>query len=217
MRGVFITFEGIDGSGKSTQMAMLVDHLNAEGVPHVVVREPGGTLVGERIRDMLLDRDARICRETEVLLYVAARAQLVADVIRPSLAAGKVVISERFADSTMAYQCYGFGFEREGIETVSFINRFATGGLLPDVTLLLDVPPSVGAQRRVMRRADRIEGRAEEYHHRVREGYLAIARAEPDRVRVIDATRPPGDVWLEVLTVLTPFITPFVRTPRQAP
>jgi len=217
MRGVFITFEGIDGSGKSTQMALLADHLNAEGVPHVVVREPGGTLVGERIRDMLLDRDARICRETEVLLYVAARAQLVADVIRPSLAAGKVVISERFADSTMAYQCYGFGFEREGIETVSFINRFATGGLLPDVTLLLDVPPSVGAQRRVMRRADRIEGRAEEYHHRVREGYLAIARAEPDRVRVIDATRPPGDVWLEVLTVLTPFITPFVRTPRQAP
>ncbi len=185
MKPIFVTFEGVDGSGKSSQIRALEGRLRELSIPYAVTREPGGSLIGEAIRSILLDpSNSEMVLKAEVLLYCASRAQHVHEVIRPALRGGKVVISERFTDSTIAYQCYGGGCD---IETVKRINSFATGGLEPDLTIVLDVDPAMGAVRRGNRPADRIEERTDEYYDRVREGYLAIAVAEPQRVRVVNA------------------------------
>jgi dTMP kinase len=203
-RGLFISLEGPDGGGKSTQAAGLVERLQAGGAAVVFTREPGGTPVGEALRRLILDPRADLAGETEVLLYAASRAQNVAQVIRPALAEGKVVVGERFVDSSLAYQGYALG---RGVEAVRQVNAFATGGLVPDLTLLLDVTPEVGLARAGARgggeAGDRIERRRLEYHRRVREYYLALAREEPERVRVIPTDgRTPGEVgqavWAEV-------------------
>ncbi|NPV71115.1 MAG: dTMP kinase [Firmicutes bacterium] len=206
MKGpLFVTFEGIDGSGKSSQIRWLCRRLREMGVEVVVTREPGGTRLGESIRSILLDpASGGMSLETEVLLYSASRAQHVADVIRPALGAGKVVICERYVDSTIAYQCFGGGCDPEAITT---INRFATGGLMPDLTLLLDVDPGTGTKRRSCRAPDRIEGRAGEYHQKVREGYLAIARREPGRVKVVDASLDIRVVGEEILGIVRRVLT----------
>jgi len=211
-RGALITFEGGEGSGKSTQLSLLAERLRAAGVAVRALREPGGTAVGEAVRAILLDPEHEsLHRSTELLLYEAARAQLVADIVRPALAAGEVVLCDRFYDSTTAYQGYG----RElALETVQVLNHLATDGLRPDRTLLLDVPPLVGLnryegekkgmpERQMSFFSDRMERQDIAFHERVRTGFLAIAAAEPDRIRVVDASGTPEQVAAKVADALS--------------
>jgi dTMP kinase len=197
--GRFITFEGPEGSGKTTQAKRLVARLCREGRDVVYTREPGGTPTGEAIRDILQHNAAGepICDVAEVFLFAASRAQLVRAVILPALSRGAIVISDRFADSTTAYQGYGRGFP---IEQMLAINAFAIGEATPDLTILLDLPVSIGFERirgrqqELFQNADRIEREALEFHERVRGGYLELAHRWPARFRIVDATRPPDDV-----------------------
>jgi dTMP kinase len=190
MPGCFVTFEGGEGSGKSTQIERLARRLRQRGVEPVVTREPGGTPIGEGARALLLDAGSAVPRpETEVLLLEAARAELVAGVIRPALAAGRIVLCDRYDDSTLAYQGGGRGLDHD---TLARLNRFATGGLKPDLTFLFDLDPGVGLERRASAGdANRLDRESEAFHARVRERYLELARAEPDRFVVLDAGAAP--------------------------
>ena len=203
-RGRLITFEGPEGGGKSTQAAMLIARLEERGIEIIYTREPGGTKLGEAIRG-ILQYDAAgedPCPESEVLLFEASRAQLVRKVIQPALARGAWVVCDRFFDSTTAYQGFGRGFSVELIET---INCFAIGDTMPDMTILLDVNISLGMQRCAKRQAgkkikyDRIESEALEFHEKVRQGYLELARRHPERFRKVDAMRHAepiaADIW----------------------
>ena len=188
-RGLFITFEGVEGAGKSTQIRRLAASLVKEGVSVLVTREPGGTQISERIREVLLEREHhKMVSTTELLLYAAARSQHVAECIAPALAEGRTVISDRFGDATTAYQGHGRGLD---LELIHHLNRVATGGLVPDLTIVLDVPVKVGLgrARRRRRSMDRLEIENLEFHQRVREGYLTIAKEEPHRVRVIHSVQ----------------------------
>ena len=192
MPGVFITFEGGEGSGKTTQLRPLLAYLRSAGKDVVETRDPGGTSIGKQIRALLLDRDnTRMAPATELLLYEASRAQLVQEVIRPALAAGRVVLCDRFTDSTVSYQGYGRGLD---LHCIARLNALATDGLRPDLTFLLDLDPAVGLLRATQRVAerpaqrDRIEGEVLAFHQRVRTGYRTIAAAEPQRVIVLDAS-----------------------------
>jgi dTMP kinase len=204
MKGKFITFEGIDGSGKSTQLRLTVEKLSSLGFPVVKTREPGGTVLGEWIREILLDPsvDELDCT-TEVLLYASARSQLVKETIKPALERGALVVSERFADSTVAYQGYGLGLP---IDSITAINAFACNGVSPDLTLLFDVDPELARSRIQSRRVDRIECRDIEYYRRVQEGYLAIARREPDRVKIMDASVSIEEVKKQVSRIILDFV-----------
>jgi dTMP kinase len=191
VRGFFITLEGPDGAGKSTQGRLLEDYLRRAGLEVVSTREPGGTPIGERIRQILLDNvHTEMAAETEMLLFAAARAQLVRQVVRPALARGATVLSERYVDASLAYQGFGRGLE---VELVRTVNEAATGGLLPDLTVLLDIEPEVGLQRvRAAARGgagggDRLEREALAFHRRVRAGFLELARESPKRFAVVDA------------------------------
>lgn len=191
---MFITVEGIDGSGKSTQLKLLAEWLQGLGREIVITREPGGTLLGEEIRRLLLRAGPEsIVPQAECLLYAAARAQLVARVIRPALARGALVLSDRFSDSTLAYQVAGRGLERSWVEKVL---EGATGGLRPDLTFLFDISPYEARARKG--EADRLEKEGLEFFHRVREGYLALAHQEPERIVVIRGDLPPAEVQAEV-------------------
>lgn len=193
---LFITFEGPDGSGKTTQAHLLVEDLRGRGYPVIYAREPGGTEISEQIRRVILSpRNKAMRRETEVLLFSAARAQIVAELIRPALAAGKVVVCDRYADSTMAYQGYGLGLDLDALRAIT---RFATGGLVPALTFYVDVPAQVGLARRHRGETNRLDQKNLEYHTRVREGYLALARAEPQRFVVVDGTRAIDQVHQEI-------------------
>lgn len=203
MRGRFVTFEGGEGCGKSTQVKRLAEHLRSKGVEVVLTREPGGTRLAELIRGLLKDeREDPPCDRSELLLFLAARAQLVRNVIVPALDSGKWVLSDRFSDSTFAYQGYGRGLP---LDSLRLMNCFACEGLKPDLTLLLDVRPDVAAAR--MRRreaatntsADRIELAGDDFHSRLRAGFLELANAEPDRMKVIDANGSPDEVWAQIL------------------
>jgi dTMP kinase len=188
MRGWFITLEGPEGSGKTTQLRLLIPWLSAAGFDLLVTREPGGTPIGERIRDLVHDCSrTEMASETEILLYSASRAQHVAEVIRPALAEGKVVLCDRFFDSTYAYQGYGRGLALEALREITF---FATQGLVPDLTLYLDVLPEIGLRRREEsgEALNRLDRETLAFHRRVREGYLALMAAEPARWRGVDAT-----------------------------
>jgi len=193
MRGKFITFEGPEGGGKSTQVQTLAEWLRKQGKKVVVTREPGGTRMSELIRALVRDEmeDPPVTR-CEVLLFLAARAQVVSQVIRPALARGEWVVCDRFADSTFAYQGYGRGID---VQLLKNFNDFVTEGLVPDLTILLDVPPEVSRTRLAARQAstadtgDRIEAAGEMFHRRLREGFLELAKAEPKRFTVIDASK----------------------------
>lgn len=204
--GRFITFEGGEGCGKSTQVRRLADRLARAGIRVVLTREPGGTRLAEQIRTLLKDeREDPPCDRSELLLFLAARAQLVRNVIRPALAAGKWVVSDRFSDSTFAYQGCGRGLPLDFLRTA---DDFACEGLRPDRTILLDVPPAVAAARMRLREAaagagaDRIELAGEEFHARLREGFLEMAARETERIVRVDATGTPCEVEERVARAL---------------
>lgn len=199
---MFITFEGPDGSGKTTQMRMLVPILEAQGREVVRTREPGGTDIGDQIRSVIMNmKNKSMDPRTEILLFCASRAQLVEELIRPSLAAGKLVLCDRYADSTMAYQGYGHGLDREDLTRLL---AFATGGLKPDLTLLFDISAEAGLRRRLKNHEEwnRMDDYALQFHDRVRAGYLDMAAAEPERWAVINADRPAEEIHAEVVSVL---------------
>ncbi|MBU1694575.1 MAG: dTMP kinase [Verrucomicrobia bacterium] len=203
MRGKFITFEGPEGSGKTTQARRLLARLEKDGYSVLYAREPGGTPTGEAIREILqYDKAGEpICRETEVLLFAASRAQLVRHVILPALESGRQVVCDRFADSTTAYQGFGRNFP---VEQMLAINEFAINDANPDLTLLLDVEVSLGFERLTRRHAatastwDRIEREERAFHEQVRRGYLELARRWPERFRVVDAGRDMDVVEQEI-------------------
>ena len=191
---MFITLEGPEGSGKTSHMAPLVRFLTDQGYAVFATREPGGTSIGEQIRQVIHDlKNAEMQARTETLLYQAARAQIVEEVIRPHLAAGDVVISDRYADSTIAYQGYG---HQQDLEQVRALVRYATGGLTPDLTILLDVDVEMGLKRKTQNGSEwnRLDAYTVEFHRRVRAGYLEMAKQEPGRWVAIDA----GGAWEDV-------------------
>lgn len=181
MKSKFITFEGSEGCGKSTQSEMLFSYLKARGYKVIYLREPGGVGLSEMIRTILLDPKSRISAQAETLLYMAARAQVVQEIIKPALEAKRIVICDRFLDSTIAYQGFGLGVD---IKLIKFLGNFATQGIKPDLTILLDLPVKSGLKHRQNCR-DRIEQRSVNYHEKVRKGYLLLAKEEPQRIKVV--------------------------------
>lgn len=208
-RGVFITLEGGDGSGKSTQAQAIAEHLRQRGIAVCVTEEPGGTALGHSVRKFLEEQvraEAPLAPEAELFLFEAARAQHVAQVIRPALERGEVVVCDRFTDSTLAYQGYGRGLDKGQIETC---NAIAAGGLRPDLTLLLDVPPGEGVARAAgadAKRDDSIGTAPLDFHKRVRAGFLELARIEPERFLVLDATVPREHVTSRALKRIQEFL-----------
>ena len=198
MSGLFVTFEGGDASGKTTQIGLLADWLKAEGKTVLVTREPGGSELGNELRDIVLHRRGFIAPRAEALIYAADRAHHIHEVVRPALARGEVVLQDRYLDSSVAYQGAGRVLDPAEVKDVSV---WATEGLMPDVTILLDVPADIGLQRQASeeRAYDRLEAEALDFHERVRESYLAIAREDPERVAVIDGTASVDDVHQAVL------------------
>ncbi len=207
MPAIFITFEGIDGSGKSTQLQKLSAYLTTHGLSHLITREPGGTAIGTQIRQVVLDNDnVRLAATTELLLYAADRAQHVEEVLRPALTAQQVVLCDRYTDATLAYQGYGRGLSLALLEG---LNQVATTGLTPDITLLFDLDVE-SAQTRLMTKtgtkADRLDTETKDFHLRVREGYLALATRFATRFKVIDATLPLEETFWQVKTAITPLL-----------
>ena len=199
-QGRFITMEGVDGSGKTTQLQLTARYLLQCGYDLVTTREPGGTRLAERIRSLVLDADAAINPRTEVMLYLAARAEHVETVIKPALAAGKVVLCDRFADSTMVYQGYVRGIE---IAKVKDLCAFAANGLQPELTILLDAAPEALLQRRLDRGVqDRFEQEGLDFQKKVREGFLSLANSEPDRIKKVNALQNTDAVQADIQKLL---------------
>jgi dTMP kinase len=199
---VFITLEGPEGSGKTTQAHLLAKYLQDKGVDLILTREPGGTSIGDKIRDILHDPgNTEMFPWAEVLLYSASRAQLVAQTIRPSLAAGKVVVCDRYADSTMAYQGYGRGLDLIALREIT---KLATGGLTPDLTLYIDIQPEQGLQRRLSGGDEwnRLDQEALDFHHRVRSGYLELIAMAPERWVTVDGSPSVAEVHQAVRSVV---------------
>ena len=203
--GKFITFEGPDGSGKTAQLDILADEFINAGYPILRTREPGGTPIGDQIRATLLDlKNTAMIDRAEALLYQAARAQLVDEIIKPHLANGGIVISDRYADSTLAYQGYG---HKNTVASLEDIINYATGGLIPDLTILLDLAPEVGLQRRLDAGGfNRLDSYDIDFHHRVRKGYLELVQADPLRWVVIEADRPFTEVQDDLRSTLQKYL-----------
>lgn len=211
-RGYFITVEGSDGVGKSTQIHNIENYFLKLGYEVQLTREPGGTSIGDKLRDILLDVSNDEMNEmTEMLIYAASRAQHIKELIEPSLKKGKIVISDRYIDSSIAYQGYG---RRLGEDVVKIVNEYASFGLIPDLTFWLDLDPELGRKRILSRSIiqdkdvtfDRIELEKNDFHNRVREGYKEIARKNPERVHRIDASLKADDVWKEIELILRKII-----------
>lgn len=206
---MFISFEGLDGSGKTTQLRLLADFLREAGYQVLTTREPGGTAIGDQIREVLHNLDnQQMHPHAELLLYAASRAQLVNEVIRPQLQAGKIVMSDRFADSTLAYQGYGHGLD---LDTLRRILNFATGGLKPDVTVYIDISAIEGLKRRQQAAAEggewnRLDALALEFHQRVESGYRALIEEDPGRWLVIDALGSAEAVQERIRHALKPYL-----------
>ena len=202
MEGLFITFEGIEGCGKSTQANLLCDFFQNKKMECVLTHEPGGTPISERIREILLDKK---CREmnplTELFLYFASRSQHTGEKIKPLLKQGTIVISDRYFDSSIAYQGEGRSIP---LKTIMEINQFATGGLIPQITFLIDLPVETGLSR--IKTRDRIEEEALEFHNRVRGAYLTLARENHDRIKIIDGTKGVDDIHKEIVNIVLKYI-----------
>lgn len=203
---LFITFEGGEGSGKSTQASALHRRLQERGIPVILTHEPGGTPLGDKITELLKwSHNVPILPLAELLLFNASRAELVSEVIKPSLESGKIVICDRYTDSTIAYQSYGRGLP---LSLVRRMNSAATNGLKPDLTVLVDLPVEVGLKRKKGESPDRFQKEALAFHQKVREGYLKIAQGEPTRFLVVDATKTKEAIeeiiWQKVLGLLPP-------------
>ncbi len=195
MRGKLITLEGSEGSGKSTQSVLICDYLKKQGKDVLQLREPGGVKLSEAIRNLLLDvKNTDMSSECETLLYMAARAQVVKEVIAPALKAGKIIVCDRFLDSTIAYQGYGNGMD---VDVIKRLGVFVTGGIVPDLTLLFDIETEQGLSRTNAQK-DRIELRSLEYHQKVRRGYLELAAQEPKRVKVIKVNASKEEIFERV-------------------
>lgn len=208
MRGKFITFEGIDGSGKSTQLRLLADDLRFRGYNVLTTHQPGGTPLGRRLREAFLDTEENIAPMAELLLFAADRAQHVEFLIKPALAEGKIVISDRYADATVAYQGAGRGFSPTVIKQVV---KLATGGLKPDLTLFFDLPIEIGLQRTNKRDEmgelkNRLDKENSDFYKRVREAYHEIIAQEPKRFRVIEATQSVEEVHAQALQILIDYL-----------
>lgn len=215
MKGLFITFEGPEGSGKTTQIKRIGEWLSKEKVEYMMVREPGGTSIGDSIRQIVLDPvNSEMAQTTEILLYAASRAQLVEEVIKPALEKGKVVLCDRYVDSSIVYQGYGAMWN---LHDILQVNRVATGGLTPDRTYFLDIPVDV-LERRLTERGnekDRIEQRDREYHMRVRQGYITLAKDESARYRIINGIKHPDEVFEQIMRDLGKELPRFLQ--RRGP
>lgn len=202
MEGLFFTFEGIEGCGKSTQANLLYDFFQNKKMECVLTHEPGGTPISERIREILLDRE---CSEmsplTELFLYFASRSQHTSEKIKPLLKQGNIVISDRYFDSSIAYQGEGRSIP---LKTLMEINNFATGGLIPQLTFLIDLPAETGLSR--IKNRDRIEQETLDFHNRVRGAYLTLARENPDRIKIIDGTRDVENIHKEIVNIVLKYI-----------
>ncbi len=205
-RGIFITVEGLDGCGKSTQIGLMREYLAQKGFEVLMTREPGGTKISEKIRELLLDaRNKEMNSTTELLLYAAARSQLVAEVIKPAVNEGKAVICDRFMDSTFAYQGFGRGLD---LKLLADINNVAVDGMTPDVTFFFDLDPETALKRRLgSSKADRIEAEDMEFHRRVYEGYKKAASMFPGRIRTVDAGRSIEEIAADVRKILDDLIS----------
>jgi dTMP kinase len=202
MRGKFITFEGSEGCGKSTQSKVLYKYLKAKGYNVIYLREPGGTKISERIRKILLDPKNHISPICETLLYIAARAQLVYEIIKPALSKGKIVICDRFLDSTLAYQGYGLGID---IDFIKRVGKLVTCAIKPDLTILLNLPVKDGLKYRKLRK-DRIEKRSLKYHQRVRKGYLKLASQEPRRIKIVKVDNDKNKTQFKIRKIIERYV-----------
>lgn len=198
MQGLFITFEGPDGCGKTTQMKLLAEYLEKKGEEVVLTREPGGKGLGEKVREILLNYDGEVSDRCESFLFLADRAQNIDIIVNPAVKAGKIVLCDRHIDSTVAYQGYGRGLD---IERINMLNNLATNGKKPDLTFVFDVDVET-SMKRVGKEKDRMESAGVEFHNRVRKGYLELAKQEPNRIKVIDATKSIEEIHDEVINIL---------------
>lgn len=203
--GILITFEGIEGTGKSTHAKLLYEYLQGRGFDVVLTGEPGGTQIGEKIRELLLSSEYKeVSPVTELLLYNASRVQHIQEVILPAMNKGAIVITDRFTDSTVAYQGYGRGID---LNIINSIKRIVAAGLQPDITILLDLDVEVGLRRnRGINKTDRLELEDVEFHKRVRNGYLEIATKEPERIKLIDASKSIKQVHNRIIKIIMDFL-----------
>jgi len=199
-KGLFITFEGIEGSGKSSQMDLLAQFLSQKGYGVVVTKEPGGSVIGDKIRKILLNPDLKeMTAKTEMLLYAANRAQHVSEVIKPALKENKIVLSDRYYDSSLAYQGFGRGLD---LKKITELNEWVIDGVTPDLTILLDLPPEKGLKRIVTSLADRLEQESIDFHTKVSKGYHRLAKMFPKRYRIVDASRDVQEIHSEIVKIV---------------
>ena len=201
-KGLFITFEGADGCGKTTQMTLLAEYLNKKGIKTVLTREPGGKGLGEKVRDILLNYDGEVSDRCESFLFLADRAQNIDIIVKPAVEKGEIVLCDRHIDSTAAYQGYGRGLN---LDRINMLNNIATNGKKPDLTFVFDIDVDT-SMKRVGKEKDRMESAGIEFHNRVRKGYLEIARHEPERIKVIDASQTIEDIHKEVISILETYL-----------
>ena len=197
-KGLFVTFEGADGCGKTTQMKLLKEYLLCKGIDVVLTREPGGRGLGEKVREILLNYDGAVSDRCESFLFLADRAQNIDIIVNPAVESGKIVLCDRHIDSTVAYQGYGRGLD---LERIKMLNSIATNNRKPDLTFVFDIDVETSMQR-VGKEKDRLESEGKEYHNRVRNGYLEIAKQEPERIKVIDASMSIEEIHEEVKKVI---------------
>lgn len=208
MKGLFITFEGPDGSGKTTQLQRVADALRQEGYEVLESREPGGTMLAEKVRDIVLDGSLPLLNKTEVLLYLAARSEHVSRVLQPALEAGKIVLCDRFSDSTLVYQGLVKGLDADGLGMLRILNDYASDSLTPDLTLVLDGRPEILAARRSLRGvSDRYEDRGLQFQKQVRQGFLTLAAQEPQRMQLIDAEQQEQLVCAAIMQAIKTILT----------
>ena len=201
-KGLFITFEGADGCGKTTQLNLLKDYLENKGLDVVLTREPGGKGLGEHIRKILLTYDGPVSDRCESFLFLADRAQNIDIIVKPAIAQGKIVLCDRHTDSTVAYQGYGRGLD---IDEINKLNNLATGGKKPDLTFVFDVDIET-SMRRVGKEKDRMESSGKDFFNRVRQGYLKLAKLEPNRIKVVDSTKSIEEVHQKVIEIIEQYI-----------